>query len=151
VAVRDFAAKLVSLVALFTLVRHETDYILAAGIQAGAMVVAGLAGLLNVRRVMPLRWTSPGLSEVDGALRDSWPVFLSMAALSLTTATNMFLLGFVTTQDEVGYYSASYRIVVTLRMLVVPIVTALYPHISHLAANSKENAVRFLQRYSMLL
>lgn len=115
------------------------------------MVVAGLAGLLNVRRVMPLRWTSPGWTEVYGALRDSWPVFLSMAALSLTAATNMFLLGFVTTPAEVGYYSAAYRIVVTLRMLVAPIVTALYPHISHLAANSKENAVRFLQRYTMLL
>jgi PST family polysaccharide transporter len=151
VAVRDFASKLLSLVALFVLVRHETDYILAAGIQAGAMVVAGLAGLLNVRRVVRLRWTSPGWSEVYAALRDSWPVFLSMAALSLTAATNQFLLGFVTTTAEVGYYSAAYRIVVTLRMLVVPIVTALYPHISHLAANSKENAVRFLQRYTMLL
>jgi PST family polysaccharide transporter len=151
VAIRDFAAKLISLAALFALVRRDSDYVLAAGIQAGATVVAGLAGLLSVRRVMPLRWTSPGWAEVNAALRKTWPVFLSMAALSLTASTNIFILGLITSSAEVGYYTAAYRIVVTLRILVSPIVTALYPHISHMAANSKQNAVRFLQRYALLL
>jgi PST family polysaccharide transporter len=150
-AVRDFAAKLLSLAAVFALVHRDSDYILAAGIQAGAMVVAGLAGLLSVRRVAPLRWTSPGWREVYGALRSSWAVFLSMAGLSLTASTNIFILGFVATPAEVGYYSAAYRVIVALRMLVSPIVTAIYPHISHMAASSKQNAVRFLKRYSLLL
>ena len=151
VAIRDFAAKLISLIALFALVRRDSDYVLAAGIQAGATVIAGLAGLLSVRRVMPLQWTSPGWTEVRAALRKTWPVFLSMAALTLTTSTNIVILGLITTSAEVGYYSAAYRIVVALRMLVSPIVTALYPYISHMAANSKENAVRFLERYALLL
>ncbi len=151
VALRDFAAKLISLAALFAFVRHDSDYILAAGIQAGATVIAGLAGLLSVRQIMRVQWTSPGWKEVYGALHKTWPVFLSMAALSLTASTNIFILGLISTSAEVGYYSAAYRIVVALRLLVSPIVTALYPHISHMAANSKENAVRFLERYAVLL
>jgi PST family polysaccharide transporter len=36
-------------------------------------------------------------------------------------------------------------------MLVTPIVTALYPHISHMAVASGQNAVAFLRKYALIL
>jgi polysaccharide transporter, PST family len=38
-----------------------------------------------------------------------------------------------------------------MRMLVQPLVTALYPHISHMAVTSREGALAFLRKYALIL
>lgn len=151
VAARDFAAKLISTVLVFVLVRRESDFLLAAAIQPAAMTIAGAVSLLLAPRVCGVRFAMPPWTSIVAMMREGWPVFLSMAALAMTSSTNIVVLGFVTTDAQVGYYMASYRLIVALRMLVVPIVTALYPHISHMAAKSEENAMRFLRRYALYL
>jgi O-antigen/teichoic acid export membrane protein len=74
-----------------------------------------------------------------------------MAALTLSSTTNIVILGFVAPAAEVGYYVAAFRLNVALRMLVAPIVTALYPHISHMASKSTAGAILFLRKYALLL
>jgi O-antigen/teichoic acid export membrane protein len=93
----------------------------------------------------------PTVRETAAALREGWPVFLSMAALMLSSSTNTFILGLRSGPVDVAYYTAGYRLVVAIRMLVGPVVTAIYPHISHMAANSRENAIAFLRRNALIL
>jgi PST family polysaccharide transporter len=150
VAWRDFAAKLLSLVAIFVFVRKESDYLLAAGLQAGAFALSGLAGLLTVPVVTPVRFGVPPWQEVNQRLREGFAVFLSMAAMNLYSSTNMFILGLVS-YTETGYFSGAQRVIVALRMLASPLVTALYPHISHMANRSQQDAIRFVRKYSLIL
>ena len=152
VAARDLGAKFLSLVAIFLLIHHEKDYILAAGIQSGALALAGLVGLVMVPRLTKVRFQFPAKSEVVARLREGAPMFISMAAITLYSSTNVFILGLVSTSAEVGYYSNASRIAIALRTLVGPVVGALYPHISHMAARSQGDVIRFLRRrYSLLL
>jgi O-antigen/teichoic acid export membrane protein len=151
VGARDFAAKLAAMVLIFILVRRQSDYLMAAGIQGAAMTVAGIASLVMAPKVCGVQFVMPSAHEVFEVLREGWPVFLSMAALSLTASTDNVILGFVSSAVEVGYYMAAFRLIVALRMLVVPIVTALYPHISHMASKSTEDALRFLRKYTLYL
>jgi PST family polysaccharide transporter len=78
-------------------------------------------------------------------------MFISMAAMTLYSSTNIIIVGLISTNAEVGYYTSASRITITLRMLVGPIVGALYPHISHMASKSQGDVIRFLRRYSLLL
>jgi PST family polysaccharide transporter len=151
VAARDFAAKGIATILIFVLIRKPSDYLLAAAIQSGGMVVAGVASLISAPLVTRLRFSMPSWIEVARALQEGWPVFLSMAALSLAGSTNIFVLGLVAPPAQVGFYMGAYRLIVAGRMLVTPVVTALYPHISHRAASSSESTIRFLRRYSVLL
>jgi len=151
VAARDFIAKLLATVLTLLIVRHESDYLYAAGLQAGAAVIAGAISLALAPAVCGVRFKMVPWSEVVDALRQGWPVFLSMAAMTLTTSTNVFILGFVTTTTEVAYYTNANRLIVAVRMLVIPIVTALYPHISHMASKSAGGAIAFLRKYSLLM
>ncbi len=115
------------------------------------MVVAGVASLISAPLVTRVRFRMPSWNEVAHALKEGWPVFLSMAALTLTGSTNIFVLGLVAPPAQVGFYMGAYRLIVAGRMLVTPVVTAIYPHISHRAAISSESTIRFLRRYSLLL
>ncbi len=148
---RDLLAKLISVSMIFALVHRDSDYLWAAGVQAGSMLVAGLLGLCSVPFLTSARFVAPSVQEAFTALREGWPVFLSMAALSLSSSTNIFILGLRSGPVDVGYYMAPYRLVVAVRMLVSPVVTALYPHISHMAFSSRENAIAFLRKYALIL
>ena len=150
VAVRDFTAKLLATVLTLLVVRRESDYLYAAGIQAGAAALSGALSLALAPRVCGVRFMRIPWSNVLTTLRQGWPVFLSQAAISLTS-TNVVLLTFVTTNKEIAFYTTANRLVVNMRMLVIPISTALYPHISHMASKSVGNTVAFLRKYALVM
>jgi polysaccharide transporter, PST family len=148
---RDLCAKFLSLVLIFAFVHHDGDYLWAAGFQAGSMAVAGVVGLATVPFLTPVRWAMPSVREAITALREGWPVFLSMAAMYVTASTNILILGLRSGPTDVAFYTAPGRLVVALRALVSPLVTALYPHISHMAFVSRDNAIAFMRKYSLML
>jgi PST family polysaccharide transporter len=151
VAIRDFLAKLIGIGALFALVHRDSDYLLAASVQSGSLIVAGLIGLASVPFLSPVRWRWPSPRYVWDTLRTGWPVFLPLAASSFTVATNIFILGLRSSNEEVAYFSGAWRIVSALRMLVAPVVTAVYPHVSHKAGRSEREVVQFVRKYGLLL
>jgi PST family polysaccharide transporter len=148
---RDLSAKLLSMCLIFAFVRRDGDYLWAAGFQAGSAVLAGVVGLITVPLLTKVRFVTPTWAEIVTALREGWPVFLSMAAMTLSSSTNTVILGLRAGPTEVAYYSAAYRLFVAMRMLVQPLVTALYPHISHMAVTSRDGALAFLRKYAMIL
>ena len=148
---RDLCSKFLSLGLTFAFVHHDSDYLWAAAFQAGSMAISGVVGLITVPFVIPIRPTRPSLQETLTALKEGWPVFLSMAAFAVSSSTNIFLLELRAGAADVAYYMASYRIVVAMRALVDPVKTAIYPHISHMASRSKQDAIQFLRKYGLLL
>ncbi len=148
---RDLCSKFLSLGLTFAFVHHDGDYLWAAAFQSGSMMISGIVGLITVPFVISIRPVLPSLSETFSALKEGWPVFLSMAAFAVSSATNIFLLGLWAGPTDVAYYIASYRLVVAFRALVDPVKSALYPHISHMALRSKQDAIRFLRKYGLLL
>ena len=148
---RDLIAKVVSLGLVFAFVHHDYQYRWALVFQAGATVIAGLIGLITVPFVLKSSWVAPTWQETARALKEGWPVFLSMASFTLTSATSILFLQLKGGPKDVAYFLASYRLVVALRALVDPVKTAIYPHISHMAARSKEDAIFFLRKYGLLL
>ncbi len=148
---RDLCSKFVALGLTFAFVHRDGDYMRAAGFQAGATVISGVVGLCTVPFAIRIRPVLPSFQEIFLALREGWPVFLSMAAFTISSVTNIFLLGLRAGPSDVAYYAAAYRLVVALRALVDPVKTAIYPHISHMASRSKLDAIGFLRKYGLLL
>jgi PST family polysaccharide transporter len=148
---RDLLAKLLATGLIFAFVRTDGDFLKAAGFQAGATVIAGVLGLISVPLLTKARFVTPSYQEIFTALREGWPVFLSMAAMTLSSVTNTFILGLKSGPTDVAYYSAASRLIVAIRMLVSPLVTALYPHLSHMAVASRDEAVQFLRKYALTM
>ncbi|HUS05607.1 MAG TPA: oligosaccharide flippase family protein [Bryobacteraceae bacterium] len=151
IVLRDLIAKTLSLIAIFIFVHSDKDYLLAAGLQSAGMVVAGSISLIIMPRVTGVHFLRPEWAGVWTELKHGWPVFLSLAANTTYNSTNTFLLGLVAAPAMVAYYSNAYRLIVAIRGLVSPLVTAIYPYISRMAAGSGEDAVRFIRRYAFVI
>src|SRR5207237_3056842 len=112
----------------------------------GSVTLAAIAGLAGMRRFTRVRFTAVAWPEIREIYKEGFPVFLSTAAITLYTRSNLFILGFLANERELGYFGVAQRIVEAAKSLVMPISTALFPHISHLSASRPMDAIGFLRR-----
>ena len=86
VTAREIGARLVGLLPTFILVHGPGDYLYAATVQTGSGVVAAVAGLMMMNRFTTARFRLVSWEEVLEQYRESWHVFLSVAAMNLMAA-----------------------------------------------------------------
>ncbi len=146
ITMREVGARFIGLMTIFLLVRTQADYLWAAAIMSGSTAIAGLIGLLYVRKLTGVRWTSASFADIRQTLKEGWHIFLSTAAITVYTRSNTFLLYLVASEAEVGVYSAVARIVEAVKALVSPLSTAIFPHISRVASEDPEKAVHFIHK-----
>ncbi len=143
---REVGARLLGLAPTFLLVRRQSDYVVAAGIYSGSMLLAGAVSYLGFSRVTTARLVWVSWREVKRTFKEGWNIFLSTAAITIYTRSNTFILGLLASPAEVGYFSAAQRLIEAARSLVYPITAATFPHISRLSHESPEKGLDFLRR-----
>ncbi len=125
------------LVGVFTIVHRPEDYILYAGIISIGSIFSGIIGVSIAFIMFKLQLILPSKGSILETLREGWMLFISTASISLYTAGNAFILGLLTNNAVVGYYSVAEKIVNAASGLLGPISQAAYPKFSRLASISK--------------
>jgi PST family polysaccharide transporter len=134
----NLGMKLGVLIGVFTLIRKPEHYLLYAGLMSFGAVLSGMTGMIVAFLMFRLRFDRITWSGVWETLKEGWVLFLSRASVSLYTAGNAFILGMLTDNTVVGYYSAAEKIVKSILGLLDPIAQAVYPRFSKMAAESRD-------------
>ena len=147
----NFITKLSGAIMVIALVREASYYRLYPLLLSLASIVVGIGALIYVIRHFSIgqyKVTKESLNEVFGA---GFPIFLNNVFVSLYTTVNMTLLGWFTTDETIGYFSAAQKLIMALIMVVVlPVSTAVYPEISRRFEASKTEGAKFLIRVLLL-
>jgi len=143
ITVREIGARVLGLCFVFILVRTSQDYLWAAAIMSGSTAIGGLIGLLYVEKLTKVRFTRTSWPEIWHVLREGWHVFLSTAAISVYTKSNIVILGLVAKEAEVGVFAAAMRLVEAAKLLVFPMTNSLYPYVSRLG---RPEALAFIRK-----
>jgi PST family polysaccharide transporter len=144
-------ASLLMVVGIFMLVHQPEDYLVYAGLTSLGPLIAGLAGAGVAFSIFKVSPVMPSLQGIRAALAEGWMLFLSMASVSLYTVGNVFILGLLTNNSVVGYYSAAEKIVKAMLGLLGPISQATYPRFSKMALESKALALQWGRRMLLLM
>lgn len=142
-------AKVVFTVLVFVFIHQSSDYVLVPLLNSLGMFVAGLGSLGIIVRQFKVKFSWPTVGDIKEQFKDGWHVFLSTAAVSLYTASNTFILGLFTNNTIVGYYSAAEKLVRAIQGLLSPVSQAVYPYLSKLVENSKEGAIKVIQKLAL--
>ena len=130
----------------FLLVKTPDDYLTAALLQS---LVALAAMALSIGIIAKKKYVAVGRfvrRKMVGEIKESFPVFLSSAAASIYTASFAVLLGYFSTPEQVGHYSAAERIMRALCFLVfAPVSQAFYPKLVRLGVENRPAATRLLR------
>ena len=138
--------RLAGAIALFIFVHHADDALLALAIQSSSILAGGVAGMWILIWRLDRRFVLPSVTDLKSVLTEGWHLFVSTAAISLYTSLNVFLVGLLAGNLQAGYFSAAEKLVRALQGLIAPATQAIFPHMSALAARSRDGALLFAKR-----
>ena len=141
-AVFNLISQAVFTAGIFVLVRQQSDYTWVALLHSAGFLVSGVVAQIYLLRHFNFPKHLPSWRGLVAQLRHSWHYFVSSVALNLFTGANTFVLGLLTNDLIVGYFSAAEKIIRAVLGLLGPLVQAVYPRIAKLASESYEEAHR---------
>jgi PST family polysaccharide transporter len=151
ISVVNLAANALFTAGIYLLVRHPSDYLIAAIVQSGGKVVAGILGLVVLFSTERVRIIVPTFGQIRHRFVDGWHLFISTAAYVLYTSSNAVVLGLICGMTQVGYFSAANKLFTAGQMLIAPMCQAIYPHVCSLANRSRELAVQYLRKAMIVI
>jgi PST family polysaccharide transporter len=110
ISVANMAAGVAFTLATFLVVRTSSDFVLAAVIQAGGRLLAGILGVIILFSSEDIEVCCPTLAQMRHRLVDGWHLFLSLMSVSLFLSSLTVALGLLRGMTEVGYFSAANKI-----------------------------------------
>lgn len=150
IALLNLLAKFIFVVAIFLFIRVRSDYICVPLITSLGNIVAGILSLYIAFKHFHIRFTIPALNNIGHELREGWHIFVSTTAVSFYTTSNTFILGLLTNNLTVGYYSAAEKLISSGQRLLNPVAQSIYPYISKLVSDSRDRALLFIKKIIIL-
>ena len=135
ITIRSIVFKFIAFFSMFLLVKAESDYIIYGGITIFAASASNLMNLIHSPKVISFRST--------GKLNLKRHMAPIMVFFAMTCATTIYLnmdksmLGFMTSETDVGFYGASIKIKSILVALVTSLGAVILPRASYYVENKQ--------------
>lgn len=152
ITVRSIAFKLVSLGAMFALIRSKDDYVIYGGITILASSASYLMNFFHARKYISLR--PVGGYEFKPHLKAVMVFFAMACATTVYTNMDKVMLGIMAENElqanvNVGYYGAASRIKSILVSIVTSLGTVLLPRASYYVQQGKMEEFRKISRKAL--
>lgn len=135
----------------FAVVKSPQDILLAAFLMSAPQFIGALVAVGLRIPLRPASFYRPTLGDVRDALKAGSDMFLSIASSSLYLHTNTFVLGLMSGERSVAFYSLGYRLVLAIQSLTSPVTQAAFPRASILFASHPDQAWKLVKRIAWLL
>jgi len=135
----NILSKTIFTILIFIFIKSEADYLMVPVYNSLGFIVSGVFGLLISLRY--LKFTTPSLSLTLRLFKESSSLFISNFALSMYTASNVFILGLFSGNIIAGVYSSMEKLILAIKNIYVPIYQAIYPWLSRKKATKKNNII----------
>lgn len=129
ITVRSIIFKFVALIAMFLLVHRSADYVIYSGITILAASASNIFNLFNARRYIGFH--PVGHYNIRRHLKPILVFFAMSCATTIYTNMDTVMLGFLTTNMDVGYYNAAVKIKQVLVSIVTSLGTVLLPRAAY--------------------
>ena len=139
-----------TMLGIFLLVKTPEDYILAAFLQACTPLIAGIFSIVWLSKHYTGLFKWPTIGEIINSYKEGWSIFVSSLAVNLYTATNIVVLGMLTNNVIVGYYSAADKLIICVRRGIYAVSDAIYPFISKMMKDDIPKGLQFIKKQLFL-
>ncbi len=129
ITIRSIIFKIVALIAMFLLIHEQDDYVIYGGISIFAASASNIFNFLNAHRYIDLK--PVGNYNFKRHFKAIGIFFAMSCATTIYTHMDTVMLGFMTSDEDVGYYNAAVRIKSILVSIVTSLGTVLLPRASY--------------------
>ena len=129
ITIRSVGVKVVAVTLMLLLVRSQSDYLIYGVLTILASVGSNVLNFVNARKYISL--TPRRRYQVGRHLRPIFVFFALTVATTIYTNLDVAMLGFLTSDQQVGYYNAAVKIKDLLVSFVTALGAVLLPRISY--------------------
>ncbi len=147
ITLRSIFFKFIALIAMFLLVHKQEDYVIYAGITIFAASASNILNFVNAHKYIDLKFEKK--YNFTQHMKPIMVFFAMSCATTIYTNLDTVMLGFMTTNTDVGYYNAAVKIKVILVSIVTSLGTVLLPRASYYIEQGAMNEFRRITRKAL--
>lgn len=135
ITIRSIIFKFIALLAMFVCVHKRSDYIIYGGISIFASSASNILNFINIHKYIGLK--PVGNYNIRRHIKPVFIFFAMSCAITIYTNLDTVMLGFMSTNTDVGYYNAAVKIKHILVSLVTSLGTVLLPRSTYYIEKGK--------------
>ena len=135
ITIRSIIFKFIALIFMFLLIHSPSDYVIYGGITIFAASASNIFNFINVHKYIDLKPTYN--YNLKQHIKPIIIFFAMSCATTIYTNLDTVMLGFMKTDQDVGYYNASVKIKNVLVTIVASLGTVLLPRSSYYVENNR--------------
>lgn len=132
ITIRALIIRTLSAIALFVFVKDSSDLLIYGFINVGSTVGNNIINFIHLRKYIDIQSIKLNELKILRHVKPSIQVFILNLITSLYIQLNSIMLGFMSGDEEVGYFSAGTKISHIGLTMISSLGTVLLPHCSHL-------------------
>lgn len=132
ITIRGLIIKCLFVVALFVFVKSKSDLLMYAFLSVGTTVGNNLVNFVHLRKFIDVFHIDWKRLDIFRHLKPSLRIFVLNLSISLYTALNPVMLGFLSDNTQVGYFTAGSKMSNIILAVVTSMATVLLPHVSNM-------------------
>ena len=129
ITIRSIIFKIIAILAMFLLVHEQEDYVIYGAISIFAASASNICNFINVHKYIDLKFV--GKYNIRRHIKPVLVFFAMSCATTIYTNLDTVMLGFMKTDEDVGYYNTAVKIKSILVSLVTSLGAVLLPRASY--------------------
>lgn len=143
--------RVISTIAIFLFVLTDDDLLLYIIITGIYQFLVGLILFVIVKNKFEIKYLHPSKYQLLRQFKKGWHIFLSKISINIYTSSNVFLLGLLSGNLSVGYFTGANKIREAVQGIFSNMGTTMYPHFSEQLIKNKNEGISLLKKYLKLI
>ena len=146
IAYGNLIGKIVYVFLIYLLIKNVSDYIYVPLFSTLSMLTGVFFMYCSAYFKEGIKLSHPSSKHMLAILKESFPLFVSSLSVQVYTGIYTVILGFLTNNTVVGYYSVAEKLAKAFLSIEHQVSTVFYPYISRVIKQSKEKALTAIKK-----
>lgn len=146
ITILNFISKVIFTICIFIVIRKSSDYLYVPLLNSLGYIIAGLLSLKIVFKNFYVVFLKLSLNSYIKQLKDGLYLFIGTIGVNFYKNNSVIILGLLTNNIIVGYFSIAKKIIDILNQIAVLISQVLFPYISIIINQDIEKTLRLLKK-----
>lgn len=148
ITIRNLMVKVISTICLFLLIKNKDDYIIYGGIGVISSCGNNIFNVIYLKKYISLSLKNIKLN-IKSHLKPIFYIFMMLISVSLYYNINPIIIGFLSTNENVGYFTTYMRILSIVLGFISAYTSVVFPRFTYHVENNNEEEYIKLAKNSL--
>jgi PST family polysaccharide transporter len=144
-------SKFIFTLSIFIFVHDKNDYLYVPFLNSLGTILAGIYSIYTIHKKFSIKFTFQKLNIIQHYFYDGWNIYVQRIYVSIYSSVNILILGYLTNNTYVGYYSIATRIIDIIKEIFGILSKVYYPYFTKKFISDPKKSFDNLKKISKIV